>query len=179
MARKLGRTSDMRIALIKNQASELLWNGRIETTVEKAKEVRSYAEKMLTLAIRNYNDTITVTKTVKNAKGEKVEAQFVNDGGKKLAARRRLMSGLRDLQEIKGKDEKRSAYTERTKEVNHPLIEKIFRELAPFYAKRAEACGQMGGYTRIVRIGARRGDNAEMAILELVKDTPVATAVKD
>lgn len=171
MPRKLGRTSEQRMALIKNQASELLWYGRIETTVDRAKEVRSYAEKMITLAMNTYEDVVTVTKTAKKGKnGEKIEVQFVNDGPKKLAARRRLMAGLRDLQEIKADGEKKSDFKERTAEVKHPLVEKIFRELAPYYAKRAEACGQRGGYTRIVKEGGRRGDNAELAIVELVKD---------
>lgn len=174
MARKLGRTSEQRMAIIRNQASELLWNGRIETTVDRAKEVRCYAEKMLTLAINTYEDIVKVTKTTTNAKGEKVDVVFENDGTKKLAARRRILSSLRDLQEIKGDKEKKSEYAARTKDVKHPLVEKMFRELAPFYAKRASAFYQKGGYTRIIRIGARRGDNAEMAIIELVKNMPQA-----
>ncbi len=174
MARKLGRTSEQRMAIIRNQASELLWNGRIETTVERAKEVRCYAEKMLTLAINTFEDTVTVNKTIKNVKGEKVDTQFVNDGAKKLAARRRLLAGLRDIQELQADKEKKSEFFARTKDVKHPLVEKMFRELAPFYAKRAEAFNQKGGYTRIVKIGARRGDNAEMAVIELVKNMPEA-----
>ena len=100
MARKLGRTAEERMAIIRNQASELLWFGSIETTVDRAKEVRSYAESMLTLAINTYNDTVKVTKTVKSDKGE-VQKEFVNDGPKKLAARRKLMASLRDIQELK------------------------------------------------------------------------------
>ena len=73
MSRKLGRTAEERMAIIRNQASELLWYGSIETTVDRAKEVRSYAESMLTLAINTYEDTVKVTKTVKNDKGDKVE----------------------------------------------------------------------------------------------------------
>ena len=170
MARKLGRTAEERMAIIRNQASELLWFGSIETTVDRAKEVRSYAESMLTLAINTYNDTVKVTKTVKSDKGE-VHKEFVNDGPKKLAARRKLMASLRDIQELKNEGESKSAYKERTKDVNHPLIEKIFREHAVFYANRAEKLGQKGGYTRIIKLGQRRGDGAEMAKLELVKNT--------
>lgn len=171
--RKLGRTSEQRMAIIRNQASELLWNGRIETTVDRAKEVRSYAEKLLTLAINTYEDTVTVTKTVKQGKdGAPISVEFVNDGPKKLAARRKLMGSLRDLQEIKPDGEKKSDFKDRTKEVKHPLVEKIFREYAPFYAKRAQAFNQKGGYTRIVKTGGRRGDNAELAIIELVKNMP-------
>ncbi len=174
MARKLGRTAEERMALIRNQASELLWYGRLETTVEKAKEVRSYAEKMLTLAINTYDDVVTVKKSKTDDKGVVKEVEFTNDGTKKLAARRKLMAGLRDIQEAKGDKEKKSEYQERTKDVKHPLVEKLFREYAPFYAKRAEAFNQKGGYTRIIKLGARRGDNAEMAIIELVKNMPEA-----
>ena len=81
------------------------------------------------------------------------------------------MASLRDIQELKNEGESKSAYKERTKDVNHPLIEKIFREHAVFYANRAEKLGQKGGYTRIIKLGQRRGDGAEMAKLELVKNT--------
>ena len=110
MARKLGRTAEERMAIIRNQASELLWYGSIETTVDRAKEVRSYAESMLTLAINTYEDTVKVTKTVKNEKDEKVEMEFVNDGPRKLAARRKLMGSLRDLKELKADGEKKSDF---------------------------------------------------------------------
>lgn len=78
------------MAMLRNQVSELLWYGEIETTLDRAKEVRRLAEKYITLAIRSYQDEVKVTKTKTNAKGEKVEVEFVNDGAKKLAARRRL-----------------------------------------------------------------------------------------
>ena len=69
--KKLGRPTDERLAVLRNQATTLLWTGKVETTVEKAKAVRSYAEKLLTLAINSYEDTIKVTKEVVNEKGEK------------------------------------------------------------------------------------------------------------
>lgn len=78
------------------------------------------------------------------------------------------MSMLPDLQEIRDPKERKADYKERTKDINHPLIEKIFREYAPKYAKREEDLGQGGGYTRIIRLGNRRGDNAEVCIIELV-----------
>ncbi|MBQ2712877.1 MAG: 50S ribosomal protein L17 [Clostridia bacterium] len=179
--RKLGRPTDQRMALIRNQVSDLLWKGRIETTYEKAQEVRREAEKIITLAIRSYKDTVTVTKTVNQVevvkvKGSKekqkvvtrVEKEFINDGAKKLAARRRIMAFVMDRQEERLPDETKTAYKMRTGDINHPLVEKIFNELAPKYAKRAEELGQGGGYTRVIKLGARRGDNAEMAIVELV-----------
>ena len=168
MAKKLGKRTDLRMAILKNQVSALLWNGKIETTLDRAKEVRRLAEKYITLAMRTYEDTVTVTKVKENLKGEKVEVEFVNDGVKKLNARRRLMSVLYDLQEIKGDKEKGSTYKARTKEIKHPLIEKMFNEYAPKYAQREKELGQGGGYTRIIRLGERRGDAATKVILELI-----------
>jgi large subunit ribosomal protein L17 len=166
--RKLGKRTDQRVQLVYSQAAQLLWNGRIETTVERAKEVRRVVEKIITLAMRTYKDTVTVTKEKINMKDEKINVEFVNDGPKKLAARRHMMALLPDLQEVQGEKEKKAAYAERTKDIAHPLIEKIFREYAPKYDKRAEELGQRGGYTRILRTGARRGDDASKAILMLL-----------
>ena len=168
MSRKLGRTTDQRMALLRNQVSELLWYGKIETTVDRAKAVRSIAEKLLTLAIKTYDDTVMVKKTVRNQKGEPVIVDFKNDGPKKLAARRRLLASLRDIQEIKSDKESKSEYKARTKDIKHPLIEKVFNEYAPKYAARIQELGQAGGYTRILKLGERRGDAAQMCILELI-----------
>lgn len=168
MARKLGKRTDQRMHMLRNQVSELLWYGRIETTEDRAKEVKRLAEKMVTLGIKNYEDVVTTTKTKTNAKGESVVVEIKNDGKRKLHARRQMMSFLRDLQEIKGEKESKSAYKERTREIKHPLIEKMFNEYAPKYAARKEELGQGGGYTRIIKLGARRGDAAEMVIIEMV-----------
>ena len=168
MARKLGKRTDQRMAMLRNQVSELLWYGEIETTVDRAKEVRRMAEKLITLAIRTSQDEVTVTKTNTGAKGEKTEVQFVNDGVKKLAARRRLMAELRDLKEMRAEKESKAAYVARIKDVRHPLIEKMFKEYAPKYDARATELGKGGGYTRILRTGTRRGDAAEVCILQLI-----------
>lgn len=166
--RKLGKRTDQRVALVNNQASQLLWHGKIETTVDRAKEVRKVAEKMITLAVRTYDDTVEVTKEKTNLKNQKVEVKFVNDGPKKLAARRKMMAVLADLQEEQADKESKKDFKLRTKDVKHPLIEKLFAEYGPKYRARAEEKGQGGGYTRILKLGARRGDDAEMAIIELV-----------
>lgn len=166
--RKLNRTTAHRNSMLKNLATDLLWNGKIETTIEKAKEVGAYAEKLLTLAINSYEDTVKVTKTVVDAKGVKQNREVVNDGPKKLNARRTLMAKLNMVQEQRLPKEKKEAFLKRTEDIKYPLIEKIFNEYAPKYAKRKEELGVGGGYTRIVKLGTRNGDNAEMAIIELV-----------
>ena len=168
MPRKLGRTSKERNALLRNLASQLLWYGKIETTAEKAKELRSYAEKLITKAVNTYDDNIEYEVTKKDAKGKEVTVKNVKDGAKKLAARRAIMAKTYDLQEIKEFHEKKSEFKARTADVQHPLMDKVFNEIAPKYAARKEELGQGGGYTRIYLLGERRGDGAEMAIIELV-----------
>ncbi len=165
---KLGKRTDQRMAMLKNQVSELLWYGQIKTTVDRAKAVRSLAEKYITIAMRAYQDDVKVTKTVTDAKGAKKEVVFTNDGPKKLAARRRLMAELVDLQEVKGEKESKSAFKARIKDTKHPLIEKMFKEYAPKYDARKNEVGQGGGYTRILKTGTRRGDAAQTCILKLI-----------
>ncbi len=165
---KLGKRTDQRMAMLKNQVSELLWYGQIETTVDRAKAVRSLAEKYITIAMRAYQDDVKVTKTVTDAKGAKKEVVFTNDGPKKLAARRRLMAELVDIQEVKGEKESKSAFKARIKDTKHPLIEKMFKEYAPKYDARKNEVGQGGGYTRILKTGTRRGDAAQTCILKLI-----------
>lgn len=109
--RKLGRPADQRIAMLRAMVTYLLENGKIETTVSRAKEVRPLAEKMITLGKENT-----------------------------LASKRQALSFI-------------------TKE---DVVFKLFKDIAPSYAERN------GGYTRIMRTGVRRGDTAEMAIIELV-----------
>lgn len=166
--RKINRPSDQRKAILRNQVTALLWTGRIETTTARAKEVRRIAEKMITKAIHQYDNTVTVTKTVKDKNGNMVSVDVVNDAPAKLAVRRQLMAYLYDVPETKGEKESKLDYKKRTQDNNHPVVEKLFREIAPKYDKRAKELGQGGGYTRILKKGPRRGDATEMVVLELV-----------
>ena len=168
MQRKLGVNATQRLALIKNQASELLWYGKITTTEARAKEVASYVAKIITLAVNTYTDTVESEVKVTDAKGKEVTKTLVKDGNKKLNARRKIMTLVNDLQEVKGFKESKPDFKKRTKSIKYPLIEKIFDEYAPKYAARKEEKGQGGGYTRIYKLGVRRGDAAEVAIIELV-----------
>ncbi|MDD5956373.1 MAG: L17 family ribosomal protein [Lachnospiraceae bacterium] len=170
--RKLSRTSSQRKALLRNQVTQLIWHGRIVTTEAKAKEVSKIAEKLIALAIKEKDnfDEVTVqakvpkkdadghrVKTVKD--GKKVteyvteEKKIKKDKPSRLHARRQILSVLYDVTE-NGKKK-----TD-TKKVD--LAAKLFDEIAPKYA------GRNGGYTRIVKIGQRKGDGALEVVLELV-----------
>ena len=166
--RKLGRPSDQRIALLRNQVTNLLWYGKIETTLARAKEVSSMAEHLIAIAIRECDNTVEVEKKTKNDKEQIVMLNVVNDKPSRLAARRQIMRSLYDIPAVQKEGEDKDDFKARSKDVKHQVVEKLFREIAPKYKKRTEEKGQGGGYTRIVKIGPRRGDAAEMVILELI-----------
>ena len=168
MPGKLGKTAEQRQAILRNQASELLWYGKITTTQARAKELQPYVEKIITKAIKVYDDNVETEVVTTDKKGKEVKTKSIKDSPKKLAVRRAIMAKLRDLQEVKAFNEKKSDFKKRTAEIQHPLMEKLFNEIAPKYAQRAEEMGQGGGYTRIYLLGSRRGDGAEEAIIELV-----------
>ncbi len=165
--KKLSKRPSIRDALIRNQVTTLLWNGQVETTLARAKAIQRVAEKIITLAINTYKDTVTVEKNV-IVDGVTTKKQVINDGPKKLAARRRIMAQTYDIQEVRAKKESKSDFVERTKDIKHPLMEKIFNVIAPKYDLRKEELGQGGGYSRIVKCGPRRGDGAEKVIISLV-----------
>ena len=142
MARKLGVNATQRLALIKNQASALLWNGKITTTEARAKEVAAYVAKIITLAVNTYTDTIETEVTVADAKGKETTKTLIKDGTKKLNARRKIMTLVNNLQEVKGFKESKPDFKKRTADVKSPLIEKIFDEYAKKYADRKEEKGQ-------------------------------------
>ena len=155
----LGRSTTERLAIMRNQATDLLMKGKIETTVARAKSLKSYVEKLITLAINSYEDVVTVKK------GDK---EVMNDGPKKLAARRKIMAKVYSVKEELKPGEKKADYIARMDNIKHPLLEKIFNVIAPKYDARAKELGQKGGYTRLIKTGIRKGDNAEMAIIELI-----------
>ena len=165
---KLGLPSQQRKALIRNQVTNLLWYGKIETTQARAKSVQREAEKLITIAIRSYEDTVKTVKTIKDEKGVKADHEVINDGPKKLAARRAIMAYVYDIQEQRKEKESKANFKARTKDIKHPLLEKIFNVYAPKYDARAKELGTGGGYTRIIKLDNRRGDGAQRVIIELV-----------
>ncbi len=165
--RKLNKPSDQRKAMLRNLVTSLIWNGRIETTEARAKEVRKFAEKYITLAVRECDNTVEVKKKITDKDGVK-DITFTNDAPSKLAARRKMLSFLYPIKEEKQPKESKYNYHQRTKDNKFPVVEKLFRELGPKYKQRAEETGQGGGYTRMIKKGPRRGDAAEIVIIELV-----------
>ncbi len=174
--RKLGRTSAQRKALLRNQVTNLLYHGKIRTTETKAKEVRKIAESMIALAVREKDnfETVTVTAKVarKDANGKRVkevkdgkkvtvydevQKEIKKDNPSRLHARRKMLAYLYPVTEVptEAKGKKKN-----TKEID--MVDKLFTEIAPKYENRN------GGYTRIIKIGERKGDAAMEVILELV-----------
>ncbi len=160
--RKLGKASDQRDAMLRNLTTALLWNGKIVTTEARAKEVRPIAEKLITLAVKEYKNTVTVEKETRNDKQQAVKVEKINDMPSKLHARRQIMAYLYDMPLPRNEKESKPEYAKRSKETPHPVVEKLFREIAPKYD------GRNGGYTRVLKLGPRRGDAAEMAMIELI-----------
>ena len=174
--RKLGRTSSQRKALIRNQVTALLNNGKIVTTEAKAKEIRKTAEGLIALAVKekdNFDEVTVMAKVARKDKDGKRVKEVV-DGKKKtvydevdktikkdmpsrLHARRQMMKVLYGVTEVPSTN---AGKKKGTKSVDMP--KKLFDEIAPKYVNRN------GGYTRIVKIGLRKGDNAMEVLLELV-----------
>ena len=174
--RKLGRTSSQRKALLRNQVTALLSNGKIVTTEAKAKEIRKQVESLIALAVKekdNFEEvTIKAKVAKKDAEGkrvkevvdgkkvtvyEEVEKTIKKDNPSRLHARRQMLKVLYPVTEV---PTAAAGKKKNTKEVD--LTTKLFDEIAPKYADRN------GGYTRIVKIGLRKGDNAMKVLLELV-----------
>ena len=174
--RKLGRTSSQRKAMIRSQVTALLYHGSIKTTEARAKEIRKVAEGLIALAVKEKDNFETVTVTAKVAKkdaegkrvkevvnGKKVtvydevQKEIKKDKPSRLHARRQMLKVLYDVTEV---PTAAAGKKKNTKSVDIPA--KLFDEVAPKYVSRN------GGYTRIVKIGQRKGDGAMEVLLELV-----------
>ncbi len=166
--RKLGKPSDQRLALVSNLATDLLWYGHIETTFDRAKAAARVAEQIITLAINTYEDVVTAEKVTLDNNGKEKKVTVSKDGARKLAARRKIIAMVQNRQEQRKKGEKLADFEARTQGIEMPLVEKIFDDLAPKYAERAKEQDRKGGYTRVIKTSIRRGDNAQMALVELI-----------
>ena len=170
--RKLGRPTDQRLAILKNQATDLIMHGKIETTEARAKEVKSIVDSIIALAIKekdNFEEVeVKVVKAKLDSKGNKELEKVTSKNGKdylrvvkvettekrqkdmpsRLNARRKMMRKINKVKDSNGN--------------NIDLTSKLFNEIAPKYE------GRVGGYTTMVKVGPRKGDNAEMVILQLI-----------
>ena len=181
--RKLGKSSAQRKALLRNQVTQLLYHGRIVTTEARAKEIRKIAEKIVAMSVREKDnfEEVTVKQKVprKNADGKRVK-EVVNgkrktvydevdktikkDKPSRLHARREMLKILYPVtsSETTRKDGKVGTSNKRNDKKKIDMPAKLFDEIAPKYV------GRNGGYTRIIKIGPRRGDGAMQVIIELV-----------
>jgi len=174
--RKLGRTADQRRAMLRQQVTALLYNGKLVTTEARAREISKIAEGMIALAVREKDnfDEVTVTCKVprKDATGarikttvdgkkvceyDEIEKTIKKDQPSRLAARRKMLSYLFPITE-----KPEGVAGRKAKSVKVDMPAKLFDEIAPKYANRN------GGYTRIVKIGPRKGDAAMQVLIELV-----------
>ena len=174
--RKLGRTSSQRKAMIRSQVTALLYHGKIRTTETRAKEIRKVAEGLIAMGVKEKDNFDTVKVTAKVARKDKdgkrvkevvdgkkvtvydeVEKEIKKDRPSRLHARRQMLKVLYGVTEVPAAA---AGKKKNTKEVD--LVAKIFDEIAPKYTSRN------GGYTRIVKIGPRKGDAAMEVLIELV-----------
>lgn len=174
--RKLGRTASQRKALLRNQVTNLLYNGKIVTTEAKAKEIRKIAESMIAMAVKEKDnfETVTVTakvprkdengkrvKEVVNGKKtdvfDEVQKSIKKDNPSRLHARRKMNAFLYPVTEVPKENAKKKRNTKKV-----DVADKLFEEIAPKYTSRN------GGYTRIIKIGQRKGDAAMAVLIELV-----------
>ena len=171
--RKLGRTTDIRLAMLKTLTTDLVLHGKIETTESRAKEVKAIADSLIALAVKekdNFEEVdVKVSKAKLDSKGNKETELVKSKNGKeylrvvkeevtekrqkdmptRLNARRKMMKKLNKVKDSEGN--------------NIDLPSKLFNEIAPKYAGK-----NVGGYTRIIKVGPRRGDGAEVAVLQLI-----------
>ena len=170
--RKLGRTTDIRMSMLRTLTTDLILYGKITTTEARAKEVKAIADSIIALAVKEKDNfemvDVKIIKAKLDSKGNKLTEKVTSKNGKeylkvvkeevtesrqkdmpsRLNARRKIMTKINKVKDADGK--------------NVDLPAKLFNEIAPKY----EAI--TGGYTRIVKVGKRKGDGAEMAILMLV-----------
>ena len=176
MYRKLGKKADQRKALLRAQVTQLIYNGKIKTTDARAKEVRKIAEHLITLAVKEKDNYEEIKVTAKEARKDKdgkrvkevvdgkkvtvyeeVSKEIQKDKPSRLHARRQMLAVLYDVTEVPAAGKGRKKNTKKA-----DITGKLFGEYANKYA------GRNGGYTRIVKIGQRKGDAAMEVLLELV-----------
>ena len=165
--RKLGKPTDQRLAMLRCQATDLILNGKIETTETRAKEIKAIVDSIIALAIKekdNFEEVeVKVVRAKLDDKGHKVTEKVTSKNGKEyLKVVKETLTEKRQKDMPSRLNARRKIMRKINKVKNVDLLNKLFNEIAPKYADR------VGGYTRIIKAGPRRGDAAEVVILELV-----------
>jgi len=171
--RKLGRTTDIRLAMLKSQTTDLMLHGKIETTLARAKEVKAIADSLISLAIKekdNFEEVeVKVVKAKLDDKGNKETEKVKSKNGKeylRVVKETKMEKRKKDMPSKLNARRKMMKYVNKVTQHDGTKVDittKLFDEIAPKYAGK-----NVGGYTRIVRLGVRPGDGAEKALLELI-----------
>ncbi len=166
--RKLGRPTDIRMAMLKTLTTDLIMHGKVETTLARAKEVKAMADSLISLAIKEKDNfemvDVKVVKAKLDAKGNKETELVKSKNGKeylKVVKEETTEKRQKDMPSRLNARRKMMKTLNKVKDVD--LTSKLFNEIAPKYAGK-----NVGGYTRIIKAGPRRGDGAEVAILQLI-----------
>ena len=165
--RKLRKPTDQRLAMLKTQTTDFLLNGKLVTTEARAKEVKAIVDSVIALAVKEYKNfeevEVKVVKAKLDSNGRKVTEKVTSKNGKeylKVVKEEKMEKRQKDM------PSRLNARRKIMKKVNKvdgvDLMDKLFNELAPKYE------GRVGGYTKILKMEPRRGDNADKAILMLV-----------
>lgn len=165
--RKLGRTTDIRLAMLKTLTTDLILHGKIETTEARAKEVKAIADSLISLAMKEKDNfetvDVKVSKAKLDAKGNKVTELVKSKNGKEyLKVVKETTTEKRQKDMPSRLNARRKIMTKLNKVDGVDVMAKLFNEIAPKYE------GRVGGYTKIIKAGPRRGDSAEVAILQLI-----------
>ena len=165
--RKLGKPTDQRLAMLKCLTTDLILNGKVVTTEARAKEVKAIADSVIALAVKEYKNfeevEVKVVKAKLDSKGRKVTEKVTSKNGKEY-----LRVVKEETTEKRQKDmpsrlnSRRKLMTKINKVEGTDLMNKLFNEIAPKYE------GRQGGYTRILKMEPRKGDNADVALLQLI-----------
>lgn len=170
--RKLGKPTDQRLAMLKCLTTDLILHGRIETTLARTKEVKAIVDSIISLAVKEKDNfemvDVKIITAKLDAKGNKETVKATSKNGKeylKVVKEEKTVSRQKDMPTRLNARKKIMTMVNKVKDQDGKNIDlpgKLFNEIAPKYESR------VGGYTRIIKVGPRRGDNAPMAILELV-----------